>query len=407
MKPYFGELVSQVGPPPRSPLGPKPQDGRELEARRIEAARLTTLLESSDSFSFVRMGDMDLGLLLAAQKGGVPLQSLFGETHPVNGTQPAGCPGLGHQHVARMIAAFEHADYVDLHERLWPIGPLLPGLKLERPAVLHRNPDAQTSYILLTWMEHEFRGYCERHRVGFCGAEAAVLEYLSRKPEYHAAASSLWPAAIDAHFHQPRDNGSNLDANLELVKEDLRAFIRETQIDTLFLSLGGGAKILCHELGKEENIRCIDFGAMLRTLCYLGSDGNRAARSTHSPFYYRLPFDLVMNAVETAFPRLAPQDLLAKAHAQVILELQRKEPGWTSASSEFEFCEASLRYFRDSNQALIQRYASIFRSNPSCILERKRFLHFCGTHRLTLSGQLFLASFHGKSLVSRLLGRGQ
>jgi hypothetical protein len=35
-----------------------------------------------------------------------------------------------------------------------------------------------------------------------------------------------------------------------------------------------------------------------------------------------------MGAVEKAFPNLKPEEILAKAHAQLLLEIQKKEIGW-------------------------------------------------------------------------------
>src|SRR5205823_6369748 len=105
-----------------------------------------------------------------------------------------------------------------------------------------------------------------------------------------------WPERARIFYHQVRDDGRNLDANLDLVKEDLREFVREHRLDTLFLSLGGGAKILGYELSRELGICCFDFGAMIRTFTYSGCDGNRVARSPHSPFFFRIPCQTHMDA---------------------------------------------------------------------------------------------------------------
>ena len=153
-----------------------------------------------------------------------------------------------------------------------------------------------------------------------------------------------------------RDDGRKLDANLDLVKEDLRKFVKENQLDTLFLSLGGGAKILGYELSRELRICCFDFGAMTRALTYSGCDGNRFARSTHSPFLFRIPFETHMDALEKAFPNLAPAELLAKAHGQLLLEVMKKEVGWTFASWEFDFSRENVSAFRRAFKAYRKRY---------------------------------------------------
>jgi hypothetical protein len=348
---------------------------------------------------------MDLALLLAAQDGQCSPEFTLNEK-VLTGTSPSGAPGISVRHAQRLLQALENSDYVDYHERLWPVGVLLPRLHLNPKAGQTRNPDLETSYILLAWMEHEFHGYCSRQRVGFVGAEAAVLSHLSRSSVFRQAAS-IWPQDIQAFFHQPRSNGAELDRNLDGIKEDLRAFVSSNEIDTLFISLGGGAKILCYELAKELNIRCIDFGAMLRGLCYLGSDGNRAGRSTHYPFYHRLDFDVVMEAIENAFPDLAPEFLLAKAHAQMILEVQQMELGWTHGNTEIDYSRDAAMAFRNTGNKLRKRYGRLFRANPNTKIERKRFLHFCGTHRLTLGGRFFLAWFKVKSQMAKIISNSK
>ncbi|MBP9223631.1 MAG: hypothetical protein KBF76_07160 [Verrucomicrobiales bacterium] len=401
---FLAELVNTYGPPPASALGSKPESPLELALRTEEAGRLTFLLLSRQSFSFVRVGDLDLALILASQFN-TPDSDLFGFNSHSSGTEATGCPGITSRWAERLKSAVENADYVDFNERLWPMRNLLSEIEFNRNPDLFRNPDELRSYILLTWVETEFHNFCKTSRIGFCGAEASILQRLCGKKEFKEAASNFWPVGFQPFFHQPRENGGNLDSNLELLKEDLRNFIRSEEIDTLFLSLGGAAKILCCELAKEENIRCIDFGGMLRALCYLGSDGNRLGRSTHSPFYYRLPFDTVMDAIERAFPEITPLELLAKAHAQVILELQRKTVGWTSTSSEFEFSDINLEFFSSAIKAYQRRYGYLFNMNPKCRIERKRFLLFCGKYHLTLRGKFTHLLFGAKATTASFLNR--
>jgi hypothetical protein len=401
---FLQKLIRDLGPRPASPLGPKPTDLAELEHRHKEAHRLTSLLEAGPRFSFVRLGDMDLALLLAAQEGEA-FPEYSSESAGQTGTTAAGGPGISVRRAPRLRVALEQADYVDFHERLWPVGPLLPRLHLEPKPGQNRNPDATTSYILLAWMETEFRSYCERHRCGFVGGEVAVLEVLASRPEFRAAAQEHWPSQGEQFFHRPRADGARLDENLDLIKEDLKKFVSEHQIDTLFLALGGGAKILAYELAEEVGIRCVDFGAMLRALCYLGSRGDRTGRSTHVPFYHRLEFATVMDAIETALPDLPPEALLAKAHAQLILELQTKEVGWTHGSKELRFNKDTISAFRQAERRYRIRYRNLFALTEASKLERRRFLHFCGAHKLTAHGKVFLLWFQLKSLAKQLLKR--
>jgi hypothetical protein len=236
-------------------------------------------------------------------------------------------------------------------------------------------------------------------------AEARLLELLAQTPKFKEAAADWWPDNTDIFYHQVRNDGRDLDANLDLVKEDLREFVQEHRLDTVFLSLGGGAKVLGYELSRELGICCFDFGAMIRAITYSGCDGNRAARSTHSPFLFRIPFATYMDALESAFPRLTPAELLAKAHGQLLLELMKKQIGWTSVSSEFDFNEENLSAFREALEEYRRRYRKLFRTSAATKVERAAFLHFCGTHRLTLEGRLFLIMFRLKALARRCLKR--
>jgi len=325
---------------------------------------------------------------------------------PLSGTQGCGNPGLGPRHAERLWEAYEQADYVDFHERNWPNEHLVKQLNLSRKPASHRNPDKDTSLIFLTWVEREFKEYSQGRRIGFAGAEARLLQILSGTPEFERAAAGYWPGKAEVFFHQARDDGRNLDANLDLVKEDLRAFITGNRLDTLFLSLGGGAKIIGYELSRELGICCFDFGAMTRALTYSGCDGNRAARSPHSPFLYRIPFGVYMDALQQAMPGLTPPELLAKAHGQLLLEVMKKEVGWTFASWEYDFSPENVSAFQAAFKEYRRRYAKWFNSSPSAIAERAGFLHFCGTHGLTMEGRSFLTMFRAKGLARRLLGRG-
>ncbi len=396
---FYEELLQSCPPPSGSPFGRK-EDG--YEARVSQAKLLSELMRSRRPFCFLRMGDMELAYLLAAQSNRVDEIQFAGG--PMSGTQAYGNPGLSARHAKRLRKAYEGADYVDFHEQNWPNEHLVPRLVLEMAPGSYRNPTTEASLVFLTWTEHEFRQYCQDRRVGFAAAEARLLEFLSKMPEFRRAAADYWPEKAYIFYHQVRDDGRKLDANLDLVKEDLRGFVKEHRLDTLFLSLGGGAKILAYELSRELGICCFDFGAMSRALTYSGCDGNRTARSTHSPFLFRIPFGVYMNVLEQAMPNLTPAQLLAKAHGQLLLEVVKKEIGWTFVSSDFDFNRENLSNFRNAFKEYRRRYKKLFGLSPLTKKERTGFLHFCGTHRLTLEGRAFLFGFCLKSLGRRLLG---
>jgi hypothetical protein len=397
---YQEELLRSCPPATESTFGRK-EDG--YEARVAQANLLSKQMRSRRPFCFLRMGDMELRYLLAKQEK--RLDDIQLGNGPISGTEAYGNPGLSAKHAERLRRAYEGADYVDFHEQNWPNEHLVPRLDLQRAPGSGRNQAKETSLVFLTWTEKEFKEYCRDRRIGFAAAEARLLELLSQTPEFRRAAVNYWPDNTQIFYHQVRNDGRDLDANLDLIKEDLREFVKEHRLDTIFLSLGGGAKMLGYELSRELGICCFDFGAMIRAITYSGCDGNRAARSTHSPFLFRIPFETYMDALEQAFPGLTPAELLAKAHGQLLLELMKKEIGWTSVSWEFDFSEENLSAFRNAFQEYQKRYRKLFRSSSATKIERAGFLHFCGTHKLTLEGRFFLALFRLKKFVRRCFRR--
>lgn len=396
----FHQGLLQSCPPPGGSMFGGKADGEA--ARRNEASLLSRLMETRRPFCFLRMGDMELVYLLAEQYK--QLDEIEFEDGPMSGTQAYGNPGLSAKHAERLRRAYEQADYLDFHEKNWPNEHLVPRLILRRAPDSYRNPTKEASLVFLTWTENEFKQYCRGRRIGFAAAEARLLELLSQTPEFKRASVQYWPEQARIFYHQVRDDGRNLDANLDLVKEDLREFVKEHRLDTLFLSLGAGAKILGYELSRELGICCFDFGAMIRAFTYSGCDGNRVARSSHSPFLFRIPFQTHMDALEQAFPNLTPAELLAKAHGQLLLEVMKKEVGWTFASWEFDFSPENVSAFRKGSKEYRQRYGKLFNSSSAAKMERASFLHFCGTHRLTLEGRIFILWFRLKGWVRRAIG---
>jgi len=384
----------------RAHLGRKPIYA--MADRIAEARRLTTLFSVQRGFSFVRLGDGDALYLLNTKNP--RYAELLPSDSMVNGTSSMQNPGLDIAQAPRLRAALEQADYLDYHEFLWKDGTMLDLLALRRTPGATHNPNRETSYILPVWLEHEFKAYCQNRRVLFCGAEAPLLEELLKHSEFRQVAAGFWPEKCEAFFLRPRENGRNLARNLDLIKHDLAAAISEWNIDTLFLSLGGGAKILCHELALECGICAIDFGSFLRSLTYSGSVGHRANRSTHTVFLFRVPFGLYMAALEKAFPDLKPEELLAKAHAQLLLEVQEKEKGWSHSAWEYDFSRENLASFNEVFKEYRSRYKYHFKASPATRKERAGFLHFCGTHNLTDEGRWFLRRFKFKERVRGWLG---
>ena len=384
----------------RAPIGDKPE---LLDGGRIaEAKRLTDLMSNrSGGFSYVRLGDKDVAFLIDPHGTEFAYSDV---AQCIKGTEPHGTPGLLADQNKRLRYSLEKATYVDYWDLQWKDGSVLENLKLNRGSDLHRNPTRKTSFILPTWLEYEFQSYCNGRNVLFCGAEAPLLKALSFTQQFQNSAARFWPSAANAFFFRPVEDGKNPGQNLEAIKSDLKKAIISNQIDTLFLSLGGVAKIICQELAEELKICAFDFGVGMRTLTYAGSGGYTASRATHLIFLYDLPFMLVMDSIRKAFPDLMPEERLAKAHAQLILELQKKEVGWTHSGWEFDFSAENIQRFKTGFSDYKRHYKKLFKYSASTRRERVDFLHFCGKHRLTWEGRLFMIAFQLKALISKIFG---
>ena len=369
------------------------------EERRSEALRLQKVLELNKAFSFIRIGDFEFALL---EDGRDPQGD--DEAWKIAGTEPKGSTGLDSRHREDLIQAIREADFVDFLDLNWPEG--FEPLQRYRAMAKSTCSKYRTSYILGTWVEHYFKDYCRGRRVLFCGAEAPILENLCKNPEYLEAAKEFFELGEGTFFLRPREGGRNLANNLQGIREDIIDFVRGNQIDTVFLSLGAAAKILCVDLARKLGIHAIDFGAFMRALCYSGSDGNRAARSTHSIFLFRVPFLTCMAAVTNAFPNLKPEEILAKAHAQLLIEIQKKEVGWTHDSGELDLSDENIRRFHAGFSVYKHRYRSFFKVSTATREERNGFMHFCGLHRLTWEGRLFHLIFTAKTYCTMLFRRG-
>lgn len=331
-------------PRKKNPLPPALQ-----AERRAVAAQLTKLMESTPGFTYLRLGDGELRLLLAAQNHSWNASELVPDL-PASIRVANSNPGLHEADMPRLRRAYESGSWIDRYENVPYNRAHLHELNWQQVPGAVTNPTPETSQIFIDWTWHEMRGYLTRHRCLFCGAEAALLQALLALPEYRALAQRFWPENASIFFLQARRDGKHLSEDLDLIKSDLAAEIDRHQIDTIFLSLGGAAKIIGHELAKEKGIRAFDFGSMMRALCYSGSDGLSGWRSAHYPFLMRVPFDLYMRALQSAHPDLDPVTLISKAHAQLTRELIRQEP------LQFAACELDLPSAYDPSRENVKHF---------------------------------------------------
>ena len=136
---YYSRLVEEtaktVPPEERIPR-------RYMESlRRAAAERLTNYMLTLRPFSFLRLGDMEPGLLLADQAAEDLPWTKLPENQRLSSSVAFGHPGLDKRYIARLRQAYEQATYVDLHERWWINRALVPKLKLDRPDGALRNRD--------------------------------------------------------------------------------------------------------------------------------------------------------------------------------------------------------------------------------------------------------------------------
>jgi hypothetical protein len=95
-----------------------------------------------------------------------------------------------------------------------------------------------------------------RHQGVIAGAEGPLLRELLREGRYHAAARQYWP---------------------------LRGSL---------LALASGTM----KSPKNPRIRCFDLGSIFLALTYLATPGVSVARNSRNPFFFRVPFDVCVDA---------------------------------------------------------------------------------------------------------------
>jgi hypothetical protein len=226
------------------------------------------------------------------------------------------------------------------------------------------------------------------HKCLFVAAEAPLLEQLYKKSQYRKIASQFWLESACPSFLSVRNDGRYYWDYLDEIKKDIYAKVVLDKIDTVFISLGSGAKILCYELAEELGICTFDFGSAIRGLAYAGSPGYHAARGTHTPFFFRLPIQLYMEALNEAYPDLSVADALSKAHAQLCLDLQKKEVASSTAtdvrsSNNFDPNPENLKYFWENFRYYRSQLLPLVQSNTRakelvCDFTRYRRVHGLG-----------------------------
>jgi hypothetical protein len=352
---------------------------------------LTELLERHETFSFLRLGDGELRYMLEMQSGKIKSRDTMREP---SCEVAFGNLGLAPNHYSRLLTAYERCSLIDLYGELPFNNSNLQFLQWSRDKASAGEVSSGSISLLHQWIYFELRNYLETHSCLFCGAESSLLKTLLEESEFRQIIGPFWPKTASAWFHQPRNNGASVAKDLDELKGDVRLAIQTNGIDTLFLSLGGGAKILCYELAQELGVRAIDFGSGLRSLTYSGSDGYAAWRSSHHPHLLRVPFDVYMRAAESAYPDLTITELLGKAHAQLCLELQHKEllKSNTSDVNDIAMFDASAenrRHFFEALRVYRMKYLPLARHDRQAQVLIREFQKWRRKKGLGWDGHLF------------------
>jgi len=320
--------------------------------RREAASKLTGLIERHQSFCFIRLGDGEVRWLRQIQVGEPATGYQYATTPALSVEVLRSVNGMEARHYSRFLDAIEHATYLDRCDSIPRVRHYLDELDLRRAPGLFSNASPDSSNIIFEWTWYELRRYLTRHRCLFAAAEAALLRELCADHHYRTIARDVIPFPGEYHFHQIREDGRHYSENLDLIKEDLHREIRMHGVDTVFLSLGTGAKIIAQELAQEAGVRVVDFGSMVRALTYSASAGYQAGRARHNPFLFRVPLCIFMPALKRAYPNLSCAELTARTHAQLVLELHRHQRFTFNTSDgvhggSVELSDENLRYFWD------------------------------------------------------------
>ena len=302
-----------------------------------EAVRhLTHVLTTSTSgFSFCRLGDRELRFLKEIDRGIYDEEKekrRQANPYEVAINKGFGRLGLNASYHQRLYEAYRGCDYLDLYLNQESNRRLIKGWSVDRAPGTITLDVPRLGNIIQAWTLHEFGSFINGRRCIFYGAEADFLRELVQDPVYLDIYSSYWPNPKDHIFRVPPNYGADIEDRVDEVKASLASLAHGTGASAIFISLGGAAKILCHELAEEHGLICLDWGSMMRGLSYCGSNGHTRQRADHHPFFARIPLESFYEAAARARPGVSPAEKLMRAQAQLCLDLQKKTVGAFSTS---------------------------------------------------------------------------
>jgi hypothetical protein len=308
----------------------------------VTPAELTRILFSVPQASFVRLGDGELRFLIECQDGAWADGKYDKWSQAPSPDNATGTLGLRRCDYDRLLAAYEQSYVVDDYSKQDFNSLNLPRLRWQRrPDGVRASSGAHDS-LLLGWVTGELFNVIRSQRVLICSAESALLAELLTDRDYRKAISTYIPEGFDVRCLVPVGGGLAASTHLLEQKAALLDLIKRERIELLLLGLGGCAKILCYEVAAETGVPAVDFGSMVRALTFSGSDGFAAWRASHNPFLARVPLRTYFPALVRSAPRMDAGWLLGKAHAQLLLNLQRREVGRTYAADPHSASSLSL-----------------------------------------------------------------
>ena len=300
------------------------------DARKAEAARLTSLMECGRSFSYVRIGDGELAWLIRIQRGEHPEIFEYSEDAGLKSYFTTGGRTLPVKYYDQLLEVFENCDYIDKFELAGEAlqnGVSFADLKWQRSTELQCNPTPETSQIFYDWVLYEMKAYLETHRCLFIGSEAPLLKQLIKSGDYLHRAENYFPKNFSGKFAGVYEDGKEYWKHLTTIENDIVEKIAAFKADTVFISLSAGAKLLGHKISKELNVVTFDFGSMLRALANSATPGFTSTRASHTPFLLHLPLETYVAALMEERPGIEPLVLLRKAHAQLMQSLAKRDVG--------------------------------------------------------------------------------
>jgi hypothetical protein len=135
----------------------------------------------------------------------------------------------------------------------------------------------------------------------------------------------------------PPGDGLSLSANFDSIRNSISGELATGKYNALFIAASGLAKPLCVELAKTHKIKAIDFGAIFRALTYSATSGAATWPANHFPFYFNIPLATYLHALRKAYPEMNRQVVIAKANAQLMFDLIKKNYSYSTSRKNAQF----------------------------------------------------------------------